>query len=152
MKAENFVIICAVAGTFLFWVQAILGVLLDFSYYSSAEYRLRRLLQRQSKRQISWWEVILFLVAGMFIFVAGAILVRTYEERFASRIFYYAAWGACFLLPAVWNLLCSLCFVVVVRLLTFKIPLFPKKKEHFASSEKRKAKNEEKVEVAEIVE
>ena len=134
MKAENFVIICAVAGTFLFWVQAILGVLLDFSYYSSAEYRLRRLLQRQSKRQISWWEVILFLVAGMFIFAAGAILVRTYEERFASRIFYYAAWGACFLLPAVW------------------IPLFPKKKEHFASSEKRKAKNEEKVEDAEIVE
>lgn len=128
MKAENFVIICAVAGTFLFWVQAILGVLLDFSYYSSAEYRLRRLLQRQSKRQISWWEVILFLVAGMFIFAAGAILVRTYEERFASRIFYYAAWGACFLLPAVWNLLCSLCFVAVVRLLTFKIPLFPKKK------------------------
>ncbi len=113
MKAENFVIICAVAGTFLFWVQAILGVLLDFSYYSSAEYRLRRLLQRQSKRQISWWEVILFLVAGMFIFAAGAILVRTYEERFASRnftmppgapVFCCRLFGICFVPCVLWRL------------------------------------------------
>lgn len=152
MKAENFVIICAVAGTFLFWLQAILGVLLDLSYYSSIEYRLRRLFLHQSKRQISWWEIILFLVAGMFIFAAGVILVCTYEKQFASRIFYYAAWGACFLLPVVWNLLCALCFVAVVRLLTFKIPLFPKRKKLFVSSKKQRGKNNGKIEDAEIVE
>lgn len=152
MKAENFVIICAVVGTFLFWAQAILGVLLDFSYYSSAEYRFRRLFMRQSKRQMSWWEIVLFLVAGTFIFAAGAIWICTNEERFANRMFYYAAWGVCFLLPVVWNLFCSLCFVAAVRLLTIKIPLFPRKKEHFASSGKHKARTGEKVEDAEIVE
>lgn len=113
MKAENFVIICAVAGTFLFWVQAILGVLLDFSYYSSAEYRLRRLLQRQSKRQISWWEVILFLVAGMFVLQparywsvhmknglqAGYFTMPPGAPAFCCRLS-----GICFVLCVLWRL------------------------------------------------
>lgn len=145
MKAENFVIICAVAGTFLFWVQAILGVLLDFSYYSSAEYRLRRLLQRQSKRQISWWEVILFLVAGMFIFAALARYWSVHMKNgLRAGYFTMPPGGACLFAAGCLESALFLCFVAVVRLLTFKIPLFPKKKEHFASSEKQKSKERRK--------
>ena len=148
MKTENFVIICAVAGTFAVLGTGNFGSVAGFSAIIPVPNIVSdACCSVEGKRQISWWEVILFLVAVQRSFLQPARYWSVHMKNgLQAGYFDYAAWGACFLLPAVWNLLCSLCFVAVVRLLTFLKfrALFPKKKRAFCVVGKAKSKERRK--------